>query len=348
MSAPASAPAGPGWPHGFRLARIYRAVFAVSLSWVSATGLAQVAATVRTDAQWLQLIQAAGQKSNFIGTVVMQQGGEVRASRIVHVFENGVSHERVQALDGTPREFLRIGNEVRCLWPAARQIVVEWRPAQDGFPAFTDAAPTEVLSRYVLRLEGVERVAGHECQVIVLSPRDALRYGHRLCVDRATGLLLSAQMFNERNDVLEQMAFTDIRIGEKIDRSLLNPSWPTQGWTVKRTEHKPVDVSAKGWFMAVPDGFRRVREVLRKMIPGAEGERRAMQSVYSDGLATFSVFIEPEAAAPQAAASEDLQAHGATHALSRRVGNAMITVVGEVPSVTVRQVAQSVEFRAPR
>jgi sigma-E factor negative regulatory protein RseB len=93
-----------------------------------------------------------------------------------------------------------------------------------------------------------------------------------------------------------------------------------------------------------------MREVLRKMIPGADGERRAMQTVYSDGLATFSVFIEPEpsAPAPIQAREDQLQAHGATHALSLRVGNAMITVVGEVPSATVRQVAQSVEFRAPR
>ena len=319
-----------------------RLALAVMLSVLSATAHAQNAAQQRTDAQWLQMIRLAGQRSNFTGTVVMRQGGEVQASRIVHLYENGVSYERVQALDGPAREFIRTGNEVQCLWPASRKVVVEWRPAQDSFPAFTDAMPADILARYAMKLEGMERVAGHDCQVVLLTPRDALRFGHRLCVDRDTGLLLSAQMLNERNEVLEQMSFAEIRIGEKIDRRGLKPSWPTQGWTVERTEHKPVDVTAMGWLMAVPTGFKRVREVLRKMVPGYEGERRAMQAVYSDGLATFSVFIEPE---PAAATEDALQAHGATHALSRRVGNAMITVVGEVPSTTVRQVAQSVEFR---
>lgn len=342
--------AAPVTAAGSRLARASRSAAAAALSLLSAVALAQPASLPRTDVQWLQLIRLAGQRSNFVGTVVMQQGGEVRASRIVHLYENGVSHERVQALDGPPREFIRIDNEVRCLWLGSRKVVVEWRPAQDSFPAFTDATPGEILGRYAMKLEGLARVAGQDCQMIVLWPRDDLRFGHRLCVDRATGLLLSAQMLNERSDVLEQMAFTDIRIGEPIDRNWLKPSWSTQGWTVERTEHKPVDVTAKGWLMAVPSGFKRVREVLRKIVPGADGERRAMQSVYSDGLATFSVFIEPSpaAAASFLAGQDQLQVHGATHALSRRVGDAMITVVGEVPSTTVRQVAQSVEFRAPR
>lgn len=319
----------------------------VVLVLASCAGLAW-AQTARTDAQWLQLIQSAGQRSSFVGTVVTQQGGEVRVSRIVHLFEGGVVHERVQALDGTPREFIRTNNEVRCLWPGSKREIVEWRPTQDSFPAFTDAAPSEVLAQYAVKLGGVERVAGLDCQVLVLTPRDGLRYGHRLCVDQASGLLLSAQMLSERGDVLEQMAFAEVRIGEKIDRNWLKPSWSTAGWTVERTEHKPVDVAAKGWFMQVPNGFKRVREVLRKLIPGSSSERRAIQSVYSDGLATLSVFIEPDAEANAAGSDEQLQSQGATHALSRRVGNATVTVVGEVPATTLRQVAQSVEYRSPR
>ncbi len=41
--------------------------------------------------------------------------------------------------------------------------------------------------------------------------------------DRASGLLLRAQTLNERREVIEQIAFTDVRIGEKIDRAKLRP-----------------------------------------------------------------------------------------------------------------------------
>lgn len=331
--------------HGVRSALTASGFMALTLAlWVPAIS----AQATRTDVQWLQLIQQAGQRSNFVGTVITQQGGEVRASRIVHLYEAGVVHERVQALDGVPREFIRTDNEVRCLWLDAKREIIEWRPTQDNFPAFTDATPAEVLEQYTVNLGGVERVSGLGCQVIVLKPRDDMRYGHRLCVDQASGLLLSAQMLNERNEVLEQMAFADVRIGEKIDRKWLKPSWSTSGWSVERTEHKPVDVTAKGWSVQVPSGFKRVREVLRKLIPGSSSEQRAIQAVYTDGLATLSVFIEPDTDTALGVAGEQLQSQGATHALSRRVGSATITVVGEVPAATLRQVAQSVEFRAPR
>lgn len=311
---------------------------------------AQDAIPERGAAQWLQKIQTAGQRTNFMGTLVMQQGNDVRVSRIAHGYDEGVVRERVQALDGVPREFVRTNNEVRCLWPQVRKVVVEWRPTQDNFPALTDAAPAEVLSNYRFSQESVERVAGQDCQVIVLTPRDSLRYGHRLCVAGNTGLLLSAQVLNERNEVMERMAFTDIQVLQVLDRAVLEPSWATQDWRVVRTEHQPVDLQARGWFFSVPEGFRRVREVLRKMV-GRKSEahpsgEQAMQSVYSDGLATFSVFIEPEAfTAVEPPAEERIHVQGATHTLSRQVGRAAVTVVGEVPANTVRQVAYSVEYR---
>ncbi len=313
---------------------------------VQAQGAVHTVAPQRGAVEWLQKIQTASEKTNFTGTVVMQQGSEVHVSRITHWYDGGVVRERVQALDGVPHEFIRTNNEVRCLWPQARTVVVEWRPVQDRFPALTDAAPAELLKTYQFTRDRAERVAGQDCQVLVLTARDALRYSHRLCVVESTGLLLSAQVLNERNEVLERMAFTDIQVVPTLDPVSVEPSWPTQDWRVERTEHQPVDVRAKGWFFWVPEGFRHVREVLRKMKPGGEPPAHAMQSVYSDGLATLSVFIEPDApSASLPAAGEHLQAHGVTHALSRQVGRAAVTVVGEVPVSTVRQVVNSVQYR---
>ncbi len=313
-----------------------------------AQAVAQGVVPERSAVEWLQKIQMAGEKTNFTGTIVMQQGSEVRVSRIAHRYNNGAVRERVQALDGVPHEFVRADNEVRCLWPQARAVVVEWRPLQDHFPVLTDAAPAEVLKSYQFSRERVERVAGQDCQILALAPRDALRYGHRLCVAETSGLLLSAQVLNERNEVLERMAFTDVQVVPTLEASAVEPSWSTQGWRVERTEHEPVDVRAKGWFFWVPEGFKRVREVLRKMSPGGTPQGQAMQSVYSDGLATLSVFIEPDAPSGSGPSMDErIQAHGATHALSRQVGRAAVTVVGEVPASTVRQVVNSVEYRAP-
>ena len=307
----------------------------------------------RTDVQWIQAVRQAAQRVNYHGTVVYQAGGEMRSSRITHLFDGTHSHERIQTLDGKPREYIRrrssANDEVQCLIPETRRIVIEQRNVEESFPGLSSASPEEILERYTLKLGDVERVAGIECQMLTLEPKDNARYGYRLWVDRASGLLLRAQTLNERREVIEQIAFTDVRIGERIDRAKLRPSWSTEGWSVERSDYRKADLSQHGWLVPAPAGFRKTREVARR-IAGSD----AMQAVFSDGLATVSVFIEPRSllSAPgsgsQVPLGDALQIHGRTSAFSRRVGDSLVTVVGEVPPSTVRAVAGSVEFRGAR
>ncbi|GAB4463791.1 MAG: MucB/RseB C-terminal domain-containing protein [Burkholderiaceae bacterium] len=330
-------------------AHLLRTVWALLLAATAGAAFAQNdrarAATPRSDAQWLRAMQTAAQRVNFSGTLVYQRGSEVRASRIVHFFDGTTSHERVQMLDGVPREFIRRGDEVQCIFPDARRVVIERRPGQESFPAISNADPAEILENYALRLGGTERVANVECQVIHVEPKDALRYGYKLWVDPVSGLLLKAQTLDGQQEVLEQMAFADVRIGERAERSQVKPSWSTEGWRVERSEHRAVDLAQLGWTVVPPAGFRKIREVARRFAAGANVDRSAMQAVYSDGLATVSVFIEPDATE---AATEHAQSQGPTSAYSRRVAHANVTVVGEVPPATVKALAQAVEFRAQR
>lgn len=298
----------------------------------------------RTEVQWLQLMQSAAQRLNYSGTIVYQMGGEVRSSRIIHYFDGTVSHERLQMLDGKPREFIRRDDEVQCLFPEARRITVERRPGQEPFPALAQGAPLDILKHYAIRLGGVERAAGHECQIIHLEPRDRLRYGYRLWVERGTGLLVKAQTINDRGDALEQIAFTDLRLETEIDPAQLRAPWPTEGWQIERAEHTPADLAKAGWTVRAPPGFRKTRAVERRLPGKPATEAMALQAVYSDGLATFSVFIEAQAGA--AAAAEGSMQQGPTAAYKRRLGDALVTVVGEVPPATARDVAMAVEFRS--
>ena len=299
----------------------------------------------RSGVQWIQAIQQAAVRVNYVGTVVYQAGGEIRTSRITHLFDSGQSHERVQTLDGKPREFIRLRNdrndEVQCFFPESRRIVVEHRALEDPFPSLTGATPEVILEHYALKIATMERVAGIDCQQLLLEPRDLLRYGYRLCVDPATGLLLRAQTINDRRDVLEQVAFTDVRIGERVDRSRLKPGWSTEGWTVERSDYRAADLSRLGWIVPALAGFQKTKEVIRRM-----GANDVMQVVFSDGLATLSVFIEPMA--QPKGALDSVQSVGPTSVVSRRMGDSLVTVVGEVPPLAVRTVAGSVELRASR
>jgi sigma-E factor negative regulatory protein RseB len=260
------------------------------------------------------------------------------------MFDGSRSYERVQTLDGKPREFIRMrtnGNdEVQCLYPEARRIVIEHRAADEAFPGLAGVSAEAIIERYKLQIGAVERVAGIECRLLVLEPMDGMRYGYRLWIDQASGLLLRAQTLGERGEVLEQIAFTDIRIGERIDRARLKPAWPTAGWTIERSDYRTVNPANSGWSVPTPAGFQKTKEVSRRL-----GNSEAMQIVFSDGLATMSVFIEQSGEAKPA---DQVLSVGPTSAYTRRVADATVTVVGEVPPSAVRAVAASVEFRGPR
>jgi sigma-E factor negative regulatory protein RseB len=156
-------------------------------------------------------------------------------------------------------------------------------------------------------------------------------------------LLLRVQMLNERQEVIEQMAFTDVRIGEKFDLTRVKPSWPTDGWRIDKVETRPVNLAESGWSLVAPNGFRPLNAVMRRF--ARTGGKDTLQAIYSDGLATFSVFIEPD---QSGASSSAAKSKGPINAYVRRIGDTLITVVGEVPPDTVRDVALSVKARQAR
>jgi sigma-E factor negative regulatory protein RseB len=295
----------------------------------------------RSAIDWLRAVRAAAQRSNYSGTITYQRGDDVRSSHIVHFFDGAMPRERVLTLDGRPREFIRRGDEVQCLYPKSRRLVIEQPGPRATFPALGQIDVNRVLEHYLLTTGDVERVAGKDCRVLNLAPRDALRYGYKLWVEPSSGLLLKIQVLGGDDAVVEQIAFSDVRIGEGISQAELKPSWSTAGWEVVRHPSRQIELSRQGWSITAPEGFSMLTEVERNL--GNDSTQAALQAVYSDGLATVSVFIEPGAAP---ADPEPLPHHGPSSAFTRRVGDARVTVIGEVPPMTARTIADSVRYVA--
>ena len=91
------------------------------------------AAIAQTDAsamQWLQRIYAASEKLSYSGTFVYQQGERVETSRIVHVAEPSGPRERLETLDGVPREIVRTGDEVVCYLPGSMTVKIDKQPGR--------------------------------------------------------------------------------------------------------------------------------------------------------------------------------------------------------------------------
>ena len=294
--------------------------------------------------QWLTKIQQSAQKLNYSGTFVyLQQGGQPLTSRITHVVDGaGVERERLELLDGAPVVIVRTNEEVRSYAPDTKTVMVETRRNKTSFPALLTAPAASIAEYYNVRLWDQQRVAGIDCQVIRLEAKDGLRYERKLWADKATGLLLKAQSFNEKGDVVEQIAFTQVDVGGSPERyhAILSKRDGGKDWRTATPSITEAKFSDAGWKLDVPlPGFRKLLEIKRGM---GEGMGEVGQVVYSDGLASISVFIEPvkEGVKPQ----EGLSSQGAVNIFRKQEGSHLVTVLGEAPPACVTRIAKAVKF----
>jgi sigma-E factor negative regulatory protein RseB len=192
-------------------------------------------------------------------------------------------------------------------------------------------------------MDETARIAGFDCQAIVLAPRDELRYGYKLWADVQTGMLLKARAFNSKGETVEQFTFTQLEIGN-VSRDRLRPRQEARNWRVERATVSPANLAEAGWSVhAELPGFRKVVEINRML----RDARPVRQVVYSDGLAAVSVFIEPIAGRTEPP-SIGLATMGAVNVYTREVANHLVTVVGEAPAASVQRVGNRVEFHPPK
>src|SRR5438093_10195626 len=194
-----------------------RAVFGVAaLLWVS-LALADDATG------WLQQAAAAAKQLNYSGTLVYQHDGRVETSRVIHMVDTTGEHEKLVNLDGPAREVIRTNDQVRCYYPDAKIIRVEPRTYRNAFPSLLPQQLDTLAAYYFFRKAEIARIAGLETQAYIFEPKDGMRYGHKLWADLTSGLLLKAQLLNEKNEAVEQFAFTDIQIGARLEREMIRP-----------------------------------------------------------------------------------------------------------------------------
>lgn len=317
---------------------------------VSAAGAP--AASAATDSRevraWLTRIHEAAARQNFQGIFVVSGGGAVSSARIAHYCEGSNQYERIESLDGQARHVFRHNDVVQTLWPASRVALLEQAQTMTSFPALLQGGVDRLAEIYEVNPQGSERVAGREAHVLLVQPRDAHRFGYRLWSDKASGLLLRSDVLNDRNEVLETSAFSEVTIGVKpqVD-SVVGPMRKLDGYRVVRPSLTATRMDAEGWGMRqlVP-GFREVSCVRRPMESPTSNPQEAsaepvLQTIYSDGLAYVSVFIERFDA--QRHQRSIRTAVGATQTLMRRHGDWWVTVVGDVPPATLLMFANGLE-----
>lgn len=271
---------------------------------------------------------------DYEGTFVYLQNNQLESLHVEHYRDGEMVRERLLSLNGSPREVVRDGAKVTCIFPDSDAVLVDQPMAQSSFPDLLRSSLDDLADNYRFSLLGQDRVAGRSAQVVAIVPRDNLRYGYRLYLDRDSSLPLKSDLMDENGDPVEQSMFTSLKVAdstlERLEGAELLPP--------PESAAAPAENPDGSWaFSNLPKGFQL--DLHEHRANPRDGDPMEY-FLLSDGLASLSVFVE------EGSLGDGLQGGsrmGAVSAWGGQVAGHQVTVVGDVPLDTVRLVLQALQ-----
>jgi sigma-E factor negative regulatory protein RseB len=286
----------------------------------------------------LENANEAAHKLNYSGTYVYHHGEHVEVLRVSHRVDKRGEMHKVEVLDGPHREFLRINDEIYCHMADGKTVRIDKSTVQRFFPAVVPDDLTNLARYYIPRLGGIEKVAGRECQVVVLEPRDDFRFTQVLWLDRQTMLPLKMSTIDNHGAPVSIFVFSEIEIGKQPEKAIFDVRMAGKRMQPASLPASPLGEEA--WAVTPPPGYSKILEAMRPL-PGKK--MPVLHRVYSDGMSNLSIFIEP--IVNSASHLEGLSTEGAINIYGRRVADHKVTAIGEVPAAALLETANSVQKR---
>jgi sigma-E factor negative regulatory protein RseB len=309
-------------------------------------GLGQAAEPSLSINDWLlRMHEAAMKKRSYIGTLVQSSPQTMSSARIWHACDGNQQMERVETLTGAPRSTFRHNDKLVTFMPEAKVVRVEKREQIGGFPEVLKPGAGNIPEFYAVKALGAERIAGLDADVVQLLPRDQLRFGYRIWTEKKSSLVLKMQTLDAGGSVIEQAAFSELQMDAPVKmEKLAQMMAATDGYKVEQTAITKTTAAAEGWALKSPvPGFKPLSCYKRanSSTLGDAAPQQTLQWIFSDGLATVSLFVEDYDKTRHT--QEGLITSGATHTLLKRMNEFWLTAVGEVPPQTLKSFAQGLE-----
>lgn len=292
---------------------------------------------------WLLRMEQAVESLSYEGTFVHMVGNSLETMHVIHRSVDGQVSERLFSRDQPGREILRQNDKVTCIFADQRTVLVEWRKGRHSGPLLGGLphSSVDVERWYEFREAGAGRKLGRAAKVIEVRPRDEHRYGHRLWLDELTAMPLKIQLLDHAGEAVEQIQFVSMVVPAEISDARLQPAVEVEGFTWYERERLPAADAATApdvsWTLAEPPPGFELNESRVRTLPGSDHPVEHL--VYSDGVASVSVFVEPAEASNEELSG--LSRLGAAHAFTITRNGQQITAVGEVPPGTVERIARS-------
>jgi len=292
---------------------------------------------------WVQKMSDAMRNLNYQGNFVYMHNNRLEGMQISHFKDPQGEKERLISLNGEAREVIRDNQNLTCIWPSSRKVIVDVSRKNSFSPIFIPEDIARLEKFYQMKLVGKDRIANMNTVIVHIDPRDQYRYGMKFWINEDNYLMMKSSLLDENGEVVEEVMFTSLEFFEGVDKPLIDTMPPIDdNFTLVRYhsgDSSKTFAADHAWQLGgMPGGFWR-ESVLRRQIP--DSDQFVQQMVYTDGLASLSVFIEKNSSLTQ----DSVSSMGAVNAFMRVYNGHLITAIGEVPALTVKQVAESVTYQ---
>lgn len=292
---------------------------------------------------WVQKMSDAMRNLNYQGNFVYMHNNRLEGMQISHFKDSQGEKERLISLNGEAREVIRDNQNLTCIWPSSRKVIVDVSRKNSFSPIFIPEDITRLEKFYQMKLVGRDRIADMGTVIVHIDPRDQYRYGMKFWINENNGLMMKSSLLDENGEIIEEVMFTSLQIFTDDDKPVIDTMPPIDdNFTLVRYhsgDSSKTFAADNAWQLSgMPGGFWR-ESVLRRKIP--DSDQFVQQMVYTDGLASLSVFIEKKSSLTQ----EGMSSMGAVNAFIRLYDDHSVTAIGEVPAITVKQVAESVTYQ---
>lgn len=293
-----------------------------------------------TAMEWIQSMSEAMRNLSYRGNFVYMHDNQLESMSIAHTRSQSGEKERLLSLNGEAREVIRDDKNLTCIWPASRKVVVDFSRKNNFSPIFIPDDIENIGQFYNFELVGGDRIADQSTVVVQISPKDQFRYGLKFWINRENHLMMKSILVDDNNRAVEQVMFTSLELVTDPADIVFNPVPAIdENFTLVRFhsgENSGQINSESPWQTDnIPAGFHQ-KSILKRH--DVSSNHYVYQMVYSDGLASLSIFIEKQS--PQLKLGK--MSMGAVNAYIRSMGDYMVTAIGEVPEVTVKSMAEAV------
>ncbi len=288
-------------------------------------------------ADLLKKMSSADDHLNYQGVFVLRKSDKLMSMRVEHGRDERGVWESLESLNGEARKVVRINEEVTSIYPERNLVTVSITKNKGSLHPALPENLDKLEAYYRITQLDDDRIADHSAAVLDVMPNDKFRYGYRYWLDTNTGVLLKCDLLNERSEVVEQMMFTTLEYLPEAPAAAF-AEIDVKGYERRKLGKGRVAVSNTAWQVTgLPVGFMLTQSSEHKI-----NDSQSLHLMYSDGLASVSVFIE-QGKSGHHKLLDGASSMGALNAYGKRVGEHSVTVIGEVPASTVMQIAQSIK-----